>query len=121
MIRLGTTLRCELPPRHIWVVLSDPAANTGQMLMVNLTTLRDSCVDDACILGPEDFPLLTHATTVAYSRAEAGPAAAIEALIRTGHFIEVAPVPAATLTKMIAGARKSDQLAPARKRLLPPA
>ena len=72
MIRLGTTLRCELPPRHIWVVLSDPAANAGRILMVNMTTLRDSCVDDACVLGPQDYLPLTHATTMAYSRAQAG-------------------------------------------------
>ena len=82
MIRIGTTLRCDLPPRHIWVVLSDPAANGGRILMVNMTTLRDSCVDDDCVLGPADFVLLTHATAVAYSRAQAGPAAAIEGLIR---------------------------------------
>lgn len=119
MIRLGTTLRCDLPPRHIWVVLSDPAANGGRILMVKMTTLRESCVDDACVLGPEDFVLLTHATTIAYSRAQAGPVAGIEGLIRAGQFLEVESVPAATLAKMIAGARKSDQLAPAHKRLLP--
>lgn len=121
MIRLGTTLRCELPPRRIWVVLSDPATSGGRILMVNMTTLRDSCVDDACVLGPEDYDLLTHATTIAYSRAQAGPVAAIEGLIRTGQFIEVESVPAATLTKIITGARKSPQLAPTHKRLLPPA
>lgn len=120
MIRLGTTLRCELPPRHIWVIVSDPATNGGKVLMVNMTTLRDSCVDDACVLGPEDFTLLTHATTLAYSRAQAGPVAALEGLIRSGQFIEVAAVPAATLAKIVFGARKSDQLAPALKRLLPP-
>jgi hypothetical protein len=121
MIRLGTTLRCDLPPRHIWVVLSDPSANGGRILTVNMTTLRESCVDDACVLGPEDFVLLTHVTTIAYSRAQAGPVAGIEGLIRAGQFLEVESVPAATLAKMIAGARKSDQLAPALKRLLPPA
>jgi len=121
MIRLGATLRCELPPRHIWVILSDPAANAGRILMVNMTTLRDSCVDDACVLGPDDYDLLTHATTMAYSRAQAGLVAGIEGLIRAGQFIEVEPVPVPTLDKIIAGARASNQLAPAHKRLLPPA
>ena len=46
--------------------------------MVSMTTLRDSCVDDACVLGPEDFVLLTHATTIAYSRAQAGRVAGLE-------------------------------------------
>lgn len=120
MIRLGTTLRCNLPPRHLWVVVSDPAANEGRVLMVNMTTLRESCVDDACVLGPEDFVLLTQATTIAYSRAQAGPVAAIEQLIHDGQFFEVQKVPAATLAKIIAGAQQSPQLSPAHKKLLPP-
>ncbi|MBM3854485.1 MAG: hypothetical protein FJ399_15265 [Verrucomicrobia bacterium] len=85
-----------------------------------MTTLRESCVDEACLLKPEDFLLLTHATTIAYSRAQSGPVAAIEGLIRAGQFIAVETVPPATLAKIIAGARKSPQLAPAHKRLLPP-
>jgi hypothetical protein len=119
VIGLGTTLRCELPPRHIWVVLSDPAATGGVILMVNMTTLRESCVDDACVLGPEDYVLLTRATTIAYSRAQAGPAAALEGLVRNGQFISVENVPARTLAKIIAGARRSPQLSPAHQRLLP--
>ena len=118
MIGLGTTLRCDLPPRHLWVIVSDPAANAGRVLMVNMTTLREFCVDDACVLGPEDFVLLTQATTIAYSRAQAGPVAAIEQLIRDGQFFEVQKIPAATLAKIVAGARQSPQLSPAHKKLL---
>ena len=73
MIALGTTLRCNLPPRHIWVVLSDPQRTGGNILVVNMTTLTEDCVDDLCILGPEDFVLLTHRTVIAYSRHRAGP------------------------------------------------
>ena len=119
MIGLGTTLRCDLPPRHIWVVISDPATTEGTVLMVNMTTLRDSCIDDACLLGPHDYILLSHTTTIAYSRAQAGPVAAIEKLVREGQFSVVTPVPGATLAKIIAGARQSLQLSPAHKRLLP--
>jgi len=75
MIGLGTTLRCNLPPRHIWVVLSNPQLTEGKILVVNLSTLREGCIDDVCILGPEDYDLLTHPTTVAYSRHEMGNAA----------------------------------------------
>ncbi len=62
MIGLGTTLRCNLPPRHIWVVLSDPLQTDDQILLVNMTTLADDCIDDSCILTPADYPLLTHET-----------------------------------------------------------
>lgn len=46
MIALGTTLRCNLPPRHLWVVLSDPQQTGDDLLLVSLTSLREGCVDD---------------------------------------------------------------------------
>ncbi|MCX7011798.1 MAG: hypothetical protein NTW86_04405 [Candidatus Sumerlaeota bacterium] len=121
MIGLGTSLRCNLPPRHIWVVLSDPSANAGEILMVNLTTLRDRSVDEACILGPADYSLLTHRSTVAYSRSESGKADALQQSVERGGFRIISPVPPATLAKIIEGARNSPELSPAKKKLLPPA
>jgi len=56
MIQFGTVLRCKLAPYHMWVVLSDPDENSGKMVMVNLTTLTNKCVDDVCILDAGDFP-----------------------------------------------------------------
>jgi hypothetical protein len=118
MIALGTTLRCNLPPRHIWVVLSDPQRTGGDLLMVNLTSLTEECVDDLCVLGPEDFELLSHKTTVAYSRHRAGPVAGLEGLIDNGSFSVVKPVPPAVLKRILDGARRSAQLPAARKALL---
>jgi hypothetical protein len=119
MIGLGTTLRCNLPPRHIYVVLSDPAQTGGSILLVNLTTLDDDCVDDACILGAEDYrPFLTHATTVAYSRAQAGTAARLQALVEGGHFRLIAPIPPPTLAKILKGAHQSRELSDRQKQLV---
>jgi hypothetical protein len=120
MIGLGTTLRCNLPPRHIWVVLSDPARTGGDILMVNLTTLTEDCVDDVCVLRPTDYPLLTHATTVAYSRAQAGPVSALEAQVQQGSFSIITPLPAAALREVVQGAQISRQLSEAKKRLVCP-
>ena len=118
MITLGTTLRCNLPPRHVWVVLSDPQHTGGDILMVNMTTLTEDCVDELCVLGPEDFDLLTHTTTVAYSRHRAGSATALQGLIDDGKFSSVKSVTAATLQKILDGARRTDQIPAARKALL---
>ena len=118
MITLGTTLRCNLPPRHIWVVLSDPQGTGGDILMVNMTSLTEECVDDLCVLGPEDFDLLTHATTIAYSRHRAGPVAGLQGLIDNGSFSVVKAVPRAVLQRILAGARQSPQLPAAKKALL---
>jgi hypothetical protein len=119
MFRSGDTFRCERPPRHIWVVLTDPAANGGRFLLVNMTSLRDSCIDDACVLQPSDYELLTHATTIAYSRALIANEKGLGDLVASGNFLRIPSVPAATLVKMIAGARTSRQLAPDKLKLLP--
>jgi hypothetical protein len=58
MIRLGLTLRCSVPPRHIWVVLSDPSQTGGEILMVNFTTLRSTTFDRSCILDQNDSTIL---------------------------------------------------------------
>lgn len=118
MIALGTTLRCNLPPRHIWVVLSDPQRAGGDILMVNMTTLTEDCVDDLCILGPADFQLLTHRTTVAYSRYRTGPVTGLQTLIDNGSFTVITPIPAATLQKILDGAQRSPQIPASKKSLL---
>ena len=77
-------------------------------------------MDDACILDAFDFPgCLTQAKTAAYSRAKAGSAAALTRAIQQGDFSIVAPIPAATLSKIIDGARRSEELSASNKKLLP--
>lgn len=121
MIALGTTLRCNLPPRHLWVVLSDPRHTGDAILLVSLTMLREGCIDDACVLSASDFPgFLIHATTVAYSRAKAGSAAALSASVANGSFTIVSSVPEETLAKIIEGARTSEELSASNKKRLPP-
>ena len=119
MIGLGTTLRCNLPPRHIWIVLSDPAQTGGRILFANLTTLDEDCVDDACILEPSDFvPYLTQATTVAYSRAQTGAAARLQELVDYGEFHPLTPIPAATLARILKGALQSRELSASQRQLV---
>jgi hypothetical protein len=86
--------------------------------MVNLTSLTDDCVDDACILQPADFGLLTHETTVAYSRSQVGTAPKLDELIAQGDFILVTTVPPATLQKILEGARASRELSADKKLLV---
>ncbi len=90
----------------------------GEILLVNLTSLTDECVDDTCILEPADFLLLTHRTTVAYSRSQIGSAPKLGLLIEQGIFTEVTPVPPATLQKILEGAQVSRELSADKKRLV---
>jgi hypothetical protein len=76
-------------------------------LLVSLTTLRDGCVDDVCILNAPDFPgYLTHATTAAYSRAKNGSAVSLAQSVADGSFTIISPIPQATLLKMIEGGKE---------------
>lgn len=75
-------------------------------------------MDDVCILAPSDFGLLTHPTTVAYSRAQIGTAAKLDALVRAGDFALVTAVPAVTLRRILQGGLASRELSAAKKRLI---
>jgi hypothetical protein len=119
MIQLGATLRSNVAPRHFWIVLNDPEKAAGQVLLVSLTTLRDSCIDDLCILGPADYSPLTHETTVAFSRFQIGKTSGLERLIAENLFSFVPSVPSTTLRKILMGAYASPELPQAAKGLLP--
>src|SRR5882724_3950682 len=120
MPELGSTYRCNLPPRHIWIIISDPNEN-DQFVFVNLTSLTQSCVDDCCILESTDYPpYLTQTTTVAYSRHKIANVHGMELLMATGQFYEMPAVPEPTLQKIINGAHDSIELPTAAKAMLPP-
>lgn len=119
MIGLGTTLRCNEPPSHIWVVLNDPKKSNGEILLVNMTTLRDETIDVACILDPSDYKLLDRPTTIAYSRAKSGKEVSFSHAVSEKKFSIITPVHETTLKKIIEGARNSPELSEAKKRLLP--
>jgi len=119
MPKLGDTFRCSLPPRHIWVIITDPNVN-NYFLLVNITSLTDNCVDDVCILDPPDYPpFLTHRSTIAYSRYQTAHSEGIDSLLNSGLFIQMPAIPPATLNKIIDKARLSTELPDAAKILLP--
>jgi hypothetical protein len=112
--------RCMEPLRHICIPLFDPAcAAEDDFLLVRLTTLRDSQVDDACILHPADYAELTHATTAAYSRALTGKKSAFLRALTAGHFIRLPDLPEMTWRKLIEAAHTSPELSVRQKGLLP--
>ncbi len=95
---------------HPWVVLSTPKPNNPRVLVVNWTTLRESCIDDACFLDEGDHPLIGHRSTMAYSRAKIWDATKIAFAMDQGALVPVAPVSASLLARIIAGAQRSREL-----------
>lgn len=111
--------RCMDAPRHIYVALFDENRAGDDMVLVNFTTLRDTCIDSACILTPADYGELTHETTVAYSRAMLGKKSLMEHAITAGHFVRLADIPLATWLRIVASAHNSNELSSKYKIILP--
>jgi hypothetical protein len=119
MIRLGTALKSQEPPFHRCLVISDPQANAGQVVLVRMTTDDGTWPDRDCILTPADWNELEHDSTVAYSTCKFGPAVKpLEAAIQRGLFQEISPPSVAVLRKVIMAARASAGMPPGAKKLL---
>lgn len=119
MIQLGTALKSTEYPYHRCVVLSDPPANGGQVVLVRVTTDDGTWPDRDCLLGPADWKELEHASTVAYSTCKCGPAVnSLEAALQKGLFSEISAPPSALLRRMITVARVADGIPPLARRWL---
>jgi hypothetical protein len=108
-------------PRHIHIPLFDPTSASDDLLLVNFTTLRESCVDDTCILGPLDYAELTHETTVAYSRSLIGKKSLFVRAISKQLFVRLDDLPERAWQKILRGAQISPELSELKKNLLPAA
>jgi hypothetical protein len=119
MIRLGTALKSQEPPFHRCLVISDPQANGGQVVLLRVTTDDGTWPDRDCILTPADWNELEHNSTVAYSTCKFGPAVkALEAAIHRGLFQEISSPSVAVLRKVILAAHASAGMPPGAKKLL---
>lgn len=116
---LGMAFRCMAEPRHIYIPLFDPSRDSDEMLLVNFTTLREKCVDDACVLDEGDYVELKHRTTVAYSRANVYKKSLFCAAVEGSHFVRLDDLPEAVLRKIILGAFASHELPERKKAILP--
>jgi len=115
MIGQGNVFRCLQPPGHVFVVLTTPDEN-GEALVVNLSTLRDTEEDCACVLQADDYPVfIRHKTVVMYRCTVWG---AVAALGTTRDFAPMPDLPAATLAKILDGALRSDFLRERFKRII---
>ena len=119
MITLGTALKSTEYPYHRCVVLSDPVANGGQVVLVRVTTDDGTWPDRDCLLGPADWSELEHASTVAYSTCKFGPAVQqLENAVQRGMFRQIASPPPDVMRRMITVARVATGMPPGARGLL---
>jgi hypothetical protein len=77
-IGAGYTFVCE----HLWIVVSDQNSD-GEVLVVNVTSLRDSS-DDTCILDPGEHPFIDHQSVINFRKAQVWRAQRIESAAANG-------------------------------------
>ena len=110
----GDTFRIPQPgtslDSHLWIVISDPALDPDQVLIVNFTTRRKDS-DVACILQAGEHPFVQHETCVNYGQAKVVSVAQIEALLRKGLLSHHAAVSTKLLKRIRDGAGASERMA----------
>ena len=122
MIKFGTALKSQEPPFHRCIIISDPQASGGQIVLVRVTTDDGTWPDRDCVLTPADWNELEHSSTVAFSTCKYGPAAAtLEAAIRRGIFREISSPSMPVLRRIVLAAHVSSGMPPGAKKLLAPA
>jgi hypothetical protein len=61
----GATFLLAALDIHLWMIISDPAIDPENVLIVNLTTFAPG-KDQSCVLGPGDHPWIHHDSCVNY-------------------------------------------------------
>jgi hypothetical protein len=105
-------------PSHPWVVLSDPAIDPENVLIVNLTD-ADWHHDQSCVLEPSDYPaVVKKRSCVAYQFAKVTSLGFLKDAKRKGLLYLKPAVSPETLKKLLTGAKESDELKNAHRELL---
>jgi MinD superfamily P-loop ATPase len=91
-------------------VISDPAKDADNVLIVNFTTRRSDS-DPACILRVGEHPFVHHETCVNYAGAKIVSVAQITTLLQAGQMVNHAPVSTAILERIREGAGNSTRMA----------
>ena len=109
-MKSGDTFLIEEPgtslDSHLWIVISDPAADPDKVLLVNLTSHRPD-KDQACVLSKGDHPFIKHKTCVEYRRAKLVSVVPMEHLLDSGRIRHHTPVTPKLLSKILSGVPNS--------------
>jgi hypothetical protein len=106
-VQPGFTFLTELD-RHLWVILSDPAQDDQNVVIVSITTLEPH-KDQACLIPRGSHPWVTHDSCVAYDFARTVKQADLFALKDSGKIHLQEPLSEAILKKIQQAAADSTR------------
>lgn len=104
-------------PVHLWVIISDPAQDPNDVLIVNLTSWR-SDHDQTCILRVGDHPWIQHDSCVNYPAAKVTSLGMLKMLLGKSLITPKDPFAPAVLERIREGAGESEELKNAHRVLL---
>jgi hypothetical protein len=103
------TLKDKSVDSHLWVIVSDPAADAERLLFVSMTSY-DITKEKVCLLDVGDHPFITHRTCIAYDFAKVAPLKALIALRDQGPLAMNQPVSAELLERIRQGISLSRRI-----------
>ncbi len=96
---------------HLWIVLSDPAVTPHAVVVVNVTSCRNSRHDDtACLLNVGEHSFIKHPSYVAYSLAKLRTNRELDREVSSGALQLEAPVSPDLLARIRESAAQSDRI-----------
>jgi len=105
----GSTFLLTQKDSHLWIVLSDPAIDAENVLIVNLTTAHH-LKESVCLLEAGEHPWVCHRTCVNYADAKVVPLKSLYALKDKGLLRLQNPLSAALLQRVREGAAPSVRM-----------
>jgi hypothetical protein len=67
---------------HLWIIITDPAKDSGKAVVVSITTLRRNS-DPTILVTPRDHPWIKHESVVMYADARIIDTVMLEEAIKT--------------------------------------
>ena len=113
----GNTFLLTKVDDHLWVILSDPSQDAGEILVVSVTTWREG-KDPACMIERGEHPFVTHRSCMAYIEARCVSRDNLYTLKDGGYLKMQEPVSTELLGRMREAAAHTQNLKPVFKAIL---
>lgn len=102
-------------PPHLWMIISDPARDPQNVVIVNLTTSRSGDEDRTCVVACGEHRFVSRESVVVYAEARIVPASNLRALLQSRSqpppLSRSADLSSALLARVQAGAGRSRRVA----------
>jgi len=106
-ISAGDTFLLSTPYNHLYVACSDPAIDSEQIVLVNLTTFEEE-EESCCIINAGEHPFVVRKSCIRYKDARIASATALRKLAESGQMAPREAVPSDLLARIRNGASESD-------------